>query len=72
MTSISTPNQNLLDACARATAIETMLARARVGGLQYRVAQLEKAYDVAVDKMNAMWDAWNESLLQERLARLRA
>lgn len=72
MTSISTPHQNLLDACARATAIETMLARARVGGRQYCVAQLEKKYQQAIDNMNAMWDAWNESLLQERLARLRA
>lgn len=65
-------NQAMLDACLTADQIYARLTKARACGYEHLSAYLEKKYDAAVDKVNAMWDAWNESLLQERLARLRA
>ena len=70
MTSIA--NQELLNACLEADSAMDLLKAARANGDAAKVSQLEVVYDKAVDKVNALWDAWNDSLTVERLARMRA
>lgn len=66
-------NRAMLKAAAAADRMFEKLTRARARGAKPLVlAGLQAAYAQHSERVNQLWDAWNESMLRERLARIYA
>ena len=66
-------NRAMLAAAAAADRMFEKLTRARARNAKPLVLEgLQAAYTQHSERVNQLWDAWNESMLRERLARIYA
>lgn len=64
-------NAAMLKAAARADSLYAKLLKARARNANpLLIAGLERAYDQMNQTVNQLWDAWNDAMLRERLARI--
>lgn len=66
-----TANAAMIAAADAADRIYAKLVRARARNASALVLRgLEAAYRQHNDRVNQLWDAWNDAMLRERLARI--
>ena len=71
--SATTAREAMNDAIGSVEHVEAKLAIARRNGApSSTIESLQTRLQAKVDQMNLLWDAWNDAMLSERIARIYA